>query len=242
MKALLLAAAFLTRFPVPDVGVVPDPMLGRAVGWFSWIGALLGLLAGAAALLAGGHLPPLLLAALLLAASALLTGGLHLDGLADVFDALGAGGDRERQLDIMRDSRVGAHGAAGLLLGTLIKVAALAAVVREPVLVALVPALGRWVLAVLVVAFPYARERGLGRTMKDHAGLLQVALGALPVIGLGAIAGPAGPVVVAAGLAAALLVGAALRRRYGGLTGDIYGLGLEVAETTALVAAAAILG
>jgi adenosylcobinamide-GDP ribazoletransferase len=110
------------------------------------------------------------------------------------------------------------------------------------VLVALVPALGRWVLAVLVVAFPYARERGLGRTMKDHAGLLQVALGALPVIGLGAIAGPAGPMVVAAGLAAALLVGAALRRRYGGLTGDIYGLGLEVAETTALVAAAAILG
>ena len=241
MRAVWIAAGFLTRLPVPDPGVVPDRVIGRAVGWFSWIGALLGLAAGAAALLMGGHLPPLLLAALLLAASALVTGGLHLDGLADTFDALGAGGSVQRQLGVMRDSRVGAHGAAGLLFGTLVKVAALAAVVREPELVALVPALGRWVLAVLLVAFPYAREAGLGRTMKDHAGLAQVALGALPVIALGALAGPAGPVVVAAGLAAALLAAVALARRYGGLTGDLYGLGLEIAETAGWVAAAATL-
>lgn len=242
MRALLLAAAFLTRLPVPDVGVVPDPVLGRAVGWFSWVGAALGMAAGAVVWAVGGHVPPLLLAALLLGASGLVTGGLHLDGLADVFDALGAGGSRERQLEIMRDSRVGAHGAAGLLFGTLIKVAALAAVARDPVLVALVPTLGRWVLSVLLVAFPYARAAGLGRTMKDHAGLLQVALGALPVIGLGALAGPAGPVVVACGLGTALLAGVALRRRFGGLTGDVYGMGLEIAETAALVAAAVLLG
>lgn len=237
MRALLLAAAFLTRLPVPDVGVVPDRVLGRAVGWFPWVGALLG---GAAALaaVAGAGGPPLLVAALLIAASGLVTGGLHLDGLADSFDAMGAGGSKERMLDIMRDSRIGAHGAAGLLLGTVVKVAALAAVVDEPMVVALVPALGRWVLAVLIVAFPYARARGLGRTMKDHAGLAQVALGAVPVVALGALAGPLGPIFAGVGLAAALLVAVALRRRLGGLTGDTYGLGLEVAETAGLCAAA----
>lgn len=242
IRSVLLATAFLTRIPVPDVGLVPDAVLGRAVGWFAWIGVLLGLAAGAVVMLVGGHLPPLLLASLLLAASGLVTGGLHLDGLADVFDALGAGGDRDRQLEIMRDSRVGAHGAAGLLFGTLIKIAALAAVVQAPVVIVLVPVLGRWVLTVLIVAFPYAREQGLGRTMKDHAGAGQVAIGAVPVIGLGALAGPAGAVIVIVGLGAALIMGIAFRRRFRGLTGDVYGMGLEVAETAALVAAAAMMG
>ncbi|MEC7948853.1 MAG: adenosylcobinamide-GDP ribazoletransferase, partial [Myxococcota bacterium] len=206
------------------------------------IGALLGLAAGATTMLVGGSVPPLLLAALLLAASGLLTGGLHLDGLADVFDALGAGGSRERQLEIMRDSRIGAHGAAGLLFGTVVKVAALAPVVGEPIVIALVPALGRWALAILMVAFPYARAEGLGRTMKDHAGVSQVALGALPVAALVALAGPTGWVAAGVGLCGALLVGAAIRRRLGGLTGDVYGLCLEVAETGALVAASAMVG
>ena len=146
-----------------------------------------------------GHLGPWLCAVLLAALLAALTGGLHLDGVADVFDALGGGrGDRVRMLEIMRDSRIGAHGATALTLLLIAKVAALAQVAeRHDLLVLLAfPTIARWLAAVLVVLFPYVRAEGLGRAFNGEAGRVQVlaATGiATVVVGvLGTCADPAG--------------------------------------------------
>jgi adenosylcobinamide-GDP ribazoletransferase len=102
------------------------------------VGLVLGLvLTGLAALLVGA-LPSTVLAVALVALLAGMTGGLHIDGLADTFDALGGGrGDRQRMLDLMRDSRIGAHGAAALVLLLMMKVFALAALLDRHDLVAI---------------------------------------------------------------------------------------------------------
>ena len=150
--------------------------LGRSVSFFPLVGLVLGFaLTGLAAALAGS-VAPWLVAVLLAALLAVLTGGLHLDGFADVFDALGGGrGDRARMLEIMRDSRIGAHGAAALTLLLIAKVAALAQLVERRDLLSLLafPTIARWLVALLVVLFPYVRAEGLGRAFSGEAGRAQ---------------------------------------------------------------------
>jgi adenosylcobinamide-GDP ribazoletransferase len=237
MKPLVAAFAFLTRLPVWR-GPLRDVELGRSVSFFPLVGLVLGFaLTGATAGLAGS-LAPWLVAVLLAALLAALTGGLHLDGLADVFDALGGGrGDRVRMLEIMRDSRIGAHGATALVLLLVAKVAALAQVVERRDLLALLafPTVARWLAAVLVVLFPYARPEGLGRAFSGEAGRVQVgAATAIAAVTL-AVLGPA-LLLPALGTAAAVLAfGYWLYRRLGGLTGDVYGAAIELGEVVMLL-------
>jgi adenosylcobinamide-GDP ribazoletransferase len=236
MKGLVAAFAFLTRLPVWR-GPLRDVDLGRSVGFFPLVGLVLGfLLTGLAAALPAAT-PPALAAVLLAALLALLTGGLHLDGVADVFDALGGGrGDRARMLDIMRDSRIGAHGAAALTLLLIAKVAALAAIVERRDLVALLAfgTVARWLAALLVVLFPYVRAEGLGRAFSGQAGRPQIAIATGVVVVVVAILGP-GLIPPALGAAAAVLAFAFwLHRRLGGLTGDVYGAAIELGEVVML--------
>lgn len=237
MKPLVAAFAFLTRLPVWR-GPLRDVDLGRSVSFFPVVGLVLGFaLTGLGAALAG-NLPPWLIAVLLAALLAALTGGLHLDGFADVFDALGGGrGDRARMLEIMRDSRIGAHGAAALNLLLIAKVAALAQVAERRDLLALLafPTVARWLAALLVVWFPYVRAEGLGRAFSGEAGRAQAgvatAIAAVVVAVLGA------PLVLPTLGTAAVVLGFAfwLHRRLGGMTGDVYGAAIELGEVTMLI-------
>src|SRR5437016_1160273 len=133
MRPVLTAFAFLTRLPVGG-GPLRDADLGRSIAFFPLVGLVLGLV--------------------LTGLASLLTGGLHLDGVADVFDALGGGrGDRQRMLEIMRDSRIGAHGAAALFLLLLAKTFAVATALEHRDLLALMvfPMLGRWAVTPTIV-------------------------------------------------------------------------------------------
>jgi adenosylcobinamide-GDP ribazoletransferase len=239
LRGVVAAFSFLTRIPVWR-GPLLDADLGRSVGFFPLVGLVMGLALTGAAFGGLAVLPPLLLAALLLALLAGLSGGLHLDGLADLFDALGGGrGDRVRMLAIMRDSRIGAHGAAALTLLLIAKVAALARVLenRDLVVVLAFPAIARWAVTLPVVLFPYARPEGLGRAFNGVAGRRELAIAAV-IAGAGVAA--LGLRLLAPTLAAgvlALAIGWWLTRRLGGLTGDIYGAVIEFAELTVLVAA-----
>ena len=135
VRHYLLAVQFFTRLPITGrlaawVGFSPQ-MLQASAAHFPGVGLLVGAVAGAVfaslmALLPDAVYSPLIAAALSTVATALLTGGFHEDGLADVADGLGGGYDRERALDIMKDSRVGAFGAMALVLALLCKVALLA--------------------------------------------------------------------------------------------------------------------
>lgn len=241
LRDLHLAASFLTRLPLPDLGILPAGALAGAMRAFPLVGGAVGLAAGAVFLAAQAMLPPLVAALLALAAGALLTGGLHEDGLADAADGLGARGGRERRLEVMRDSRSGAYGVLALVFAIGLKAAALAAAPTGLAgLGALVAAgaLSRALIPAAMQVMPPARADGLGA----GAGTPDASMAALAaVIGImlcGAGLAWAAPAAIAASLAAAALAVAVARRAFGGYTGDVLGAVQQTAEVAILVAAA----
>jgi adenosylcobinamide-GDP ribazoletransferase len=251
----VLALQFLTAVPFP-VGVPADPShLGRALALFPLVGAIIGLTLGGLDALLRLALPSPLASALVLIVAALLTGGLHLDGLMDACDGLFGGRTVERRLEIMRDSRVGAFGVIGGVLLLLLKYAALESLpgaLRGPALVAALTA-GRWAMVAAVWGFPYARPRGLGAAFKSglrFPGVVVatlIALGALSVLGVAGLpSGPAdlplGPFLLVAAGVMVWLAGRWMAARLGGLTGDTYGALDELVEAASLVTIVALSG
>jgi adenosylcobinamide-GDP ribazoletransferase len=239
IRDVAVAFRFLTRLPVPGAGA-PGPEVGRALAWFPLPGLVLGAVAAGAARVLEGRLAPGVVAALVVAGLAWLTGALHLDGLADVADGLGGGHrDAARTLAIMRDSRIGAFGAVAVALLLAVKVTAVAELVRGGSTWALVcaPALARFTAVPLVVLFPYARPEGMGRAFHEGGGARELAIAGALAAAVLAGAGLQSAVPAAAAVGAAAALGFAVRRRLGGLTGDVYGAAVELAETAFLVCA-----
>ena len=166
LQDLKVAALFLTRFPVQVDGAVNMRDLAAAVYAFPIMGAAVGLLGrpGLRGRRLGWACPPCPAALLAVAAMMLATGALHEDGLADTADGLGAGGDRERALAIMRDSRIGSFGALALMMALLARLIALAPM-WDPRLVAAVlvaaAMASRAVMPVVMLLQPSARATGL---------------------------------------------------------------------------------
>jgi adenosylcobinamide-GDP ribazoletransferase len=232
-SSLLAASAFLTRVPVG--GASYD--IGAGAALFPVVGAGVGAAVGGRAYGLAHVVPALVAAGAALAVSVLLTGALHLDGLADTADALGAR-SREAALAIMRDHAIGTYGTVALVLDLLVKAAALAALAGRSrvVLEALAAgALSRAVPVVLGLLLPDVRRDGAGAAFRvtPRAAVVAVVLAA-------ALAIPADPLLIAVAAGAALLLGAWSRRRFGGRTGDTLGAATELAETAVLVAAAAL--
>ncbi len=229
------ALAFLTVLPLAMPGGAPGERLGRA--FFPAVGLLLGLAAWAA-LWAGSLLGGSLVGGVAaLALLALLTGGLHLDGLADCADGLLAVATRERRLEIMRDPRVGAFGVTVLVLLLLAEAAVLARLWPEGALAALPAAgsLSRLMMVAVLVGLPYVRERGLGRLAAGR-GRLELSLAALLTAPVLLLDWRHGLLAAAAAAGSAGLVAALARARIGGATGDVYGATCEVAQLSALLA------
>lgn len=237
MRAFLLALHFLTCIPVA-LRAAPQPEdWGRSALAYPVVGLLIGLVLCGLQLLFG-HADPLLQAALLTAAWALLTGGLHLDGLADSADAwVGGHGDRERTLAIMKDPRSGPAGVSAIVLALLLKFAALMALVKAgawPALL-LAPMLGRAGLLALLLTTPYVRPGGMGSAISAH---LPRPFAALVLILVVAAAGWYGAPALAGGVIAWLVLRWIMMRRLNGATGDTMGAAVELVETAALVALA----
>ncbi len=242
LRSFLLAVVFLTRLPL-RIAPAREGELARALAFFPAVGLALGLVLGGVAWLLRGVLTPSLVAVTVVTMLAMLTGGLHLDGLADVFDAWGGGRhDRDRMLEIMRDSRVGAHGAVAVALVLIAKVVALAEVIAHVGLPAVIvfPAAARWAVVPLVAFFPYARREGLGIAFRTGRGLAELAVATALVVALGLWLGTPLPFVAA--LAVALLFAWRVGAMLGGLTGDVYGAAIELGEVVFLVAATVRLG
>jgi adenosylcobinamide-GDP ribazoletransferase len=242
----LRAIGLLTVLPVRppwDERTVP----GRAMAFYPLVGALIGGgLVGLAYILSISRLPevaPLLPAALILAAWTAITGGLHLDGWADCCDALFVPVNRERRLEILHDPRLGSFGCIGLVLLLLVKLAALQGIVSSPVrLLALiaVPAAARAVLVIAARAFPLARPEGMAAHFRRGLGVREVAVAvvtaALVAALIGTQTGWRGLIPLIAAPLAMLVMARLATARLGGLTGDVYGAIVELAETAALVA------
>jgi adenosylcobinamide-GDP ribazoletransferase len=231
MISLMAAFQFLTISPALVRRPFTASELGRAVGLFPLAGLAIGGLL--LALDTGLRIifPPEVAAALILASWIIITRGLHFDGFLDSCDALFGGFTAERRMEIMRDSRIGAFGAAGGILLILAKYATVLTLVDRPAGIILAPVLARWGMALSVVLFPYARQQGLGRDMKDNAGRAQAIIATITAVIAGWLL--AQWLGLLAALLAVLLLLATVRfalARIPGLTGDIYGALCELLE------------
>ena len=187
-----------------------------------------------------------LTAAFLVAVMIVVTRGLHLDGLMDVFDGVFGGFTPERRLEIMRDSRVGAFGVTGAIAVLLLKYGALVSLLMLPQpgkewALFLFPALSRWTMVVLLGAFPYVRTQGLGSPF--HGTGIKIATTIAGISALAAsvlLGGFAGLGLFFGVTVVAWLMGWAIAKTLGGLTGDAYGATNEIIETVVLIVATAL--
>jgi adenosylcobinamide-GDP ribazoletransferase len=234
VKRLALALGFLTRLPIPAVQASADDF-AAAIRCYPLVGAVIGVFVAAAGWL-GSLIDPWSGALAALVAWVAITGALHLDGLGDLADGLGAAhGDRTRLLAVMAEPHLGSFGAVTLVMQLLAKLVLLHAVAP----------LGWWPLALIPFAArigPLAWARwlptikpGLGAAVaravrpRDLIGWALVLLAAC----LGAPALLAAPVLIAA-------YGWWLRHRVGGINGDGHGAGIELVETGLLLAVAVL--
>lgn len=244
-EAPLAAVTFLTRLPLGPARD-PDPdALPRAAPFFPLVGAALGLAVGGAAIGLAQVLPPPLAGLLAVALELVLTGALHVDGLADSADGLG-GRDREHSLTIMRDHSLGAYGASALALDLAVKGTALGTLTEAQVLGPIVAALAISRAAPLPLArlLPYARaDGGTGAVLAGKIGTAPVLAG----VGLATavafvVAGADALFLLVCAVAATAGVGVFARRRLGGVTGDVFGAATELTATCCLVVAVALRG
>lgn len=237
MQDFFTGLQFLTRIRVVEQTDWSLERFGNSVKYFTLIGAIIGLILAGLNYILSQFLPQHVLAAVIVMSEIIITGGLHCDGFMDTADGVFSGRSRERMLEIMKDSRVGANGvmAFGLLL--LLKYSLIIDMTPTMLTTALVvmPVIGRLAMVISITSFPYARPDGMGKAFAEYAGrnaLFVAAIIALVIIipfGLQA--------VISAG--AAIMFGMVAARYFakvlGGLTGDTYGAVTELTELIALL-------
>jgi adenosylcobinamide-GDP ribazoletransferase len=232
LRRFFHALQFLTRLPAPRFSEFSPEDLSRSAVWFPLVGLLIGT-ALAGAVWVGGHASPWIGALFGLVVWVWITGGLHLDGLADVADGLAAAHrSPERFLEVLRDPHIGAFGAIAIavqLIAKLVLLAALSGTLALPALV-LVPAWARWGTLVWSLTVPPLAS-GSGERFSWQINRRAVATQGLALVLLSAWLGPV--------LLTAVLVVWAItfywRYRLGGITGDCLGASIEVTETVLLL-------
>jgi adenosylcobinamide-GDP ribazoletransferase len=234
MLPFWIALQFLSSLPVSLPGMPEPRELGRSLLFYPLVGLLFGLLLWLASLLLQGTPAPLH-AALLLTVWVLLSGALHLDGLADSADAwLGGFGDRERTLQIMKDPRSGPIAVVTLVLVLLLKFCALWVLVEQGIgaQLLLAPLIGRAAMLGLFLCTPYVRPGGLGQALAEH--LPRRAAGWV-LLGTALFCLVFGGWVVVLALAVFAWLRHLMCRRLGGTTGDTAGALLELLELAVIL-------
>ena len=240
MTGFFLAWQFLTLLPggIKDAEIGPRD-LGRSAAYYPVVGLILGMILWGAYWLLSHAFPRTLCDGLTILLLVILTGALHLDGLADTLDGLAAGKSAAERLQIMRDHRVGTFGAVGLVLILGIKFLALNSLPEEilgkALLVALV--LSRWSMVQLIYRAPYARpEGGLGKIFKENVQkremILATAFSLIVAVFLFRFWGAL--LWLAVGFSA-LGIQVFFKRKIGGITGDVLGAANEVHEVLGLL-------
>ncbi len=237
LRHFWLALAFLTRIPVPDIGKLEAVDFGRAALFYPLVGLLIGAVL-CLPLLMFPHAAAVLLAAIVTVLWVAITGGLHLDGLADSADAwLGGFGDVEKTHRILKDPLVGAAGAVALVGVLLLKFAALVVVLQNGAwwVVLLAPVLGRALVLLLFLTTPYVRAGGLASAVTEHLPRTLawwLTLATLLLVGLVSLYG------LLAVLLGFWLLLRMMVQRLQGCTGDTAGATLEIGEMSWLLGVA----
>ena len=242
---LRLAISFLTILPILpaiDRRRASEDTVAASFAWFPIVGFALGAALTAEDWLLAHVFAQVIRSVLIIVSLTVVTGAVHLDGLVDTADALGAGRDRERALDILRDSRVGTFGASAIFFDLTLKILALSTLAGHHRLAALLlaPMLARWAMLLVAAGLPYLRSSGSGSMLlgSKSKGLgsraVFVAIFTLvAMLMLGALR--AGALASAVAIAIVFAMRLFYRRWLGGVTGDLIGACGELVEIAVLV-------
>ena len=208
---------------------------GRASVWYPFVGLVVGAITWLAWQSTSLVFPAWVAGVLTLVVWVVLTGGLHLDGLADCCDGLLSSTSVERRLEIMKDPHVGAFGVIGLVLVLLLKAAALGALVSASSFgIVLAASLARWCILPAAL-LPLARPSGMGADFALGFRGSFIIWGTILPLAIAILPGIRGVLTVFAGLGAAGLVVWLAKSRIGGVTGDVFGMVVEIVETVVLI-------
>jgi adenosylcobinamide-GDP ribazoletransferase len=247
VRSFFIAWHFLMGIPLRAESCSPTARdLGGSMAWFPLVGLALGGMLVLADLALSGIFARRVVDVLLIILLVILTRGLHQDGLADCLDGLAGGRTPQERLSIMRDPRIGAIGATGLILSLFLRYAALSALPigdRMPMLLCM-PAVGRWSMVLAARSAPYGRvEGGLGQAFLDNLSVWEVVLATVVLLASGTWLLGAVPIclVLLGGGTLAIAWAVFARRYFGGMTGDTLGALNEMAEMAFLLAGPALL-
>jgi adenosylcobinamide-GDP ribazoletransferase len=236
MRNLRIAFGLMTTLPIrlPDNWSAGDS--GRASVWYPFVGLVIGVLTWLSWKVATFVFPPLVAGVVTLVVWITLTGGLHLDGLADCCDGLLASVSAERRLEIMKDPHIGAFGVIGLILILFLKAGALASLTSASSFgILLAASLARWCILPAGL-LPFARSSGMGADFALGFQRSFIAWGTVIPLMIAIFLGIRGILSTFAGVGAAALVLWLTKSRIGGVTGDVFGMVVEVVETVVLLA------
>jgi adenosylcobinamide-GDP ribazoletransferase len=251
VRLFFIALQFFTRLPIPAWVGFEASWLQHASRYFPLVGVVVAAIASVVHAAAALVLPAPVAAVLSTAASIYITGAFHEDGFADTCDGLGGGMTKERALEIMKDSRVGAYGAIGIVCMLAAKLSALALLPPHLAVAALLVAhpVSRLAATALIWRLDYVRGEGKAKPLAQQMtggeftiAALTCALPAAGVLAAGWMTPAALAAAVLASAAAALWLGRLFVRRLGGYTGDCLGAVQQLAEALAYVAVLATLG
>ncbi|WP_408955878.1 adenosylcobinamide-GDP ribazoletransferase [Natroniella sp. ANB-PHB2] len=238
MNRFLIALQFITRIPVTKKLDYKEENIGSSMLYFPVIGSLLGLLLVGINYLGELYLPELVTNSLLLGGMVALTGGIHLDGLMDTCDGIFSGRQKERVLEIMKDSRVGAFGVIGLVVLFILKFSLFveAPIADKSLLLLYFPTISRWSIVYATFHYPYVRKEGLGKAYVNHFTMTHFLLATAWTMVLGIILfGLTGIVIHLVSWLAVILIAKIIINQIDGLTGDSYGAINEFMEVAALL-------
>ena len=254
MKEFLVALQFLTRIPVRIPGSLSERQIGRSAIFFPFVGLVQGAAAACTAVIMSLLFNTEIAAGFVVVVPLLINGGFHIDGLADTVDGIsvkGTGevsGDREKRLTVMKDSSVGAMGAAAIAVLVLIKYLFASGLIEKGLtwevlfMVFLIPVFSRWIMVPVICHGNPARNEGLGKIFITHGGAAVLFLSSAVLAVIFACASFVLPepswqrivkiflLLLLPSYGLALLWVAFCRQKFGGLTGDTIGAVSEVGE------------
>lgn len=239
--SFLAAIQFLTSIPIPGKRELSTEQVGRATVYFPVVGLIIGLVLAALNWLLLFILPPSIVNALLIVALVIITGAMHLDGLADTCDGIGGHKTVEERWKVMQDSRSGAFGVVGIVLLLLVKYVTLNNIPPVFMMAVLIfmPVVSRWAMVYAIYAYRYARPSGLGTAYKQSTRWLQFTAATIITFVLAVALFPffsvMGFILIFGVWIVTTLLALYLKHKFAGLTGDTYGAINEVAEVTALL-------
>ena len=250
MNEFFIGLQFLTRISIVKQTVWTEESFGKSVKFFPAVGAVLGI-CYAVPIFIFIYLTdcafPIFTGALGFFLNVVLTGGIHCDGLMDSADGLFSGREKDKMLEIMKDSRAGAFGVVSLVTVAALQISAIAELAKNFSMLLFVavyaaPIIGRLAMVLAISIFPYARPEGLGKAFSKYAtpktflaALFETILLLLPLILLDVEIFMTAIIALVAAIIFALYFGKYVMLKIGGLTGDIYGAVEFLAEVLVLI-------